>query len=266
MQSLSAISWLRRLISTSLHQLNKCRYSTRQCPCHRWIFLSRYTESSVNSMVRRWDHNRGKHTITTTKRNLTNPNEKRKVDPFAKRPSQKCDPYGLAGKSLPFKECLDLLGTLEDGWKLVDCDTDKKNENEAPIFLQKHFYHATFQNASLFLSHLSLVCTNLNHYAFLSIERVLVDDMSTVSNSNTDRQNATSRISKQQMNKIKGWIFVSTVRCSTYRPSIIKRTDAERIQHDSHQYEGKGLTYHDFHLAMNIDVETNRDVCAVLLL
>jgi hypothetical protein len=33
------------------------------------------------------------------------PNEKRRVDPFAKRPSQKCDPYGLAGQSLSYDEC-----------------------------------------------------------------------------------------------------------------------------------------------------------------
>jgi len=189
--------------------------------------------------------------------------EKRKVDPFAKRPSQKCDPYGLAGQSLSHKECIDWLATLECGWNLIYDGIEKRPEIEeqvAPIFLQRQFYHATFHDASQFLSHISLLSTNLNHYPFLSMERVLVDDLSTVSNSNTTGRNSEA----QKRRKVKGWVFVSTVRCSTYRPPTT-RADLEE-QDGSSQHKDKGLTYHDFHLAMNIDIESNREGCIALLL
>jgi len=201
--------------------------------------------------------------------------EKRKVDPFAKRPSQKCDPYGLAGQSLSHKECIDWLVTLECGWNLIYDGIEKRPEIEeqAPIFLQRQFYHATFHDASQFLSQISLLSTNLNHYPFLSMERVLVDDLSIVSNSNTTGWNSEAastsgsgsvQTSTQKRRKVKGWVFVSTVRCSTYRPPTT-RADLEE-QDGSSQYKDKGLTYHDFHLAMNIDIESNREGCIALLL
>eukprot|EP00573_Skeletonema_grethae_P004582 CAMPEP_0201700486 /NCGR_PEP_ID=MMETSP0578-20130828/28678_1 /ASSEMBLY_ACC=CAM_ASM_000663 /TAXON_ID=267565 /ORGANISM="Skeletonema grethea, Strain CCMP 1804" /LENGTH=267 /DNA_ID=CAMNT_0048187551 /DNA_START=38 /DNA_END=838 /DNA_ORIENTATION=- len=179
------------------------------------------------------------------KQNLTS--EKRKVDPFAKRPSQKCDPYGLAGQSLSLKECLDWLATLECGWKLIHDATEKQPETEeqAPIFLRKQFYHATFHDASQFLSHISFLSTNLNHFPFLSMERVLVDDLNTVSNNTTNgrKSDATSassaQTSAQKRRRVKGWVFVSTVRCSTYRPPTT-RADLER-QDDSSQSKDKGL-------------------------
>lgn len=210
-----------------------------------------------------------KHVSTQQKQNLTS--ERRKVDPFAKRPSQKCDPYGLAGQSLSLKECQDWLATLECGWKLIHDGTEKRPETEgqAPTFLQKQFYHATFHDASQFLSHISFLSTNLNHFPFLSMERVLVDDLNTISNSTSNgrKSGATSESSAQtskQKRRVKGWVFVSTVRCSTYRPPTT-RADLER-QDDSSQCNDKGLTYHDFHLAMNIDIETTREGCIALLI
>ncbi len=210
-----------------------------------------------------------KDVSTQKKQNLTS--EKRKVDPFAKRPSQKCDPYGLAGQSLSLRECLDWLATLECGWKLIHDGTEKQPETEeqVPTFLQKQFYHATFHDASQFLSHISLLSTNLNHFPFLSMERVLVDDLSSVSNSTTsdrksDATSASSTQTSKQKRRVKGWVFVSTVRCSTYRPPTT-RADLERHD-DLSQPKDKGLTYHDFHLAMNIDIESNREGCIALLL
>ena len=190
------------------------------------------------------------------------PSAKRKNDPFAKRPTQKCDPYGLAGQSLSLKECIDWLATLEEGWKLIH-STEKRagTEVEAPTFLQKQFYHSTFHDASQFLSHISLLSANLNHYPFLSMERVLVDDLSEVSNSATS---SCVQTSKQKRKRVKGWVFVSTVRCSTYRPPTTRV--AVETQYDSPESKEKGLTYHDFHLAMNIDIESNREKCTALLL
>ena len=240
--------------------------------------MANINSSTCQVVFRRWNHsqndqhiNAGNTDSTTQMESSTqqqqNLHEKRKVDPFAKRPSQKCDPYGLAGQSLSHKECLDWLLTLDSGWKLIGGDTDSRHETEdseevLPIFLQKQFYHATFHDASLFLSQISLLSTNLNHYPFLSMERVLVDDLSIVSNIRNSEQDATStsaQISKQKRRKVKGWVFVSTVRCSTYRPPTTTHVDLDKKDDSSQCKDNKGLTYHDFHLAMNIDIETNRE-------
>lgn len=193
------------------------------------------------------------------------------LDPTAKRTSpsarQKCDPYGLGGGSLSYAACLEPLSTLEEGWTLIrpaedmtmsKGDTTRSKyvesaEGMRPVFLQKQYYHPTFQEASRFLSHLSLLATNLNHFPFLSMERVLVDDVNKDARSpfrnekSCDRTATMARQNRKTKHRRVGWVFRSTVRCSTYRPSA-------QCQDNSN-----GLTYHDFHLAMSIDVEANRE-------
>jgi pterin-4a-carbinolamine dehydratase len=235
-------------------------------------------------------------------------------DPTAKRPTQKCDPYGLAGKSLSYTECKALISTLEDGWRLsVDPrensndkakearnhtnhhNSSKSDDHEtistacpSPIFLQKYYHHPTFHEASKFISHIALLATNHNHFPYLSIERILVEDLNNIYplgedtecnlddglgiNNNADdirTKLSDSGIRKRQVPKVKGWIFRSTVRCSTYRPA----TTSNANSHSSQENDGcisfrenitdnsslKGLTYHDFHLAMSVDVEVNRE-------
>ena len=92
------------------------------------------------------------------------------------------------------------------------------------------------------------------------MERVLVDDVNKFYNSTK----AASTEKDGKKIKIKGWIFVSTIRCSTYRPAV-KREEVKE-DGDKTSSADKGLTYHDFHLAMSIDVETNREELGQLLL
>mmetsp|Transcript_2481 Transcript_2481/g.4250 ORF Transcript_2481/g.4250 Transcript_2481/m.4250 type:complete len:291 (+) Transcript_2481:194-1066(+) len=283
--SIRGLSLLRRSIFSSLH------HSTRQHSCRttsRQVRISSTANfgSQLQVQFRRLNHNlqndnqimnaEGTASLNiddSTQQTQNLPSAKQKVDPFAKRPSQKCDPYGLAGQSLSLKECIDWLATLEGGWKLIYNGTENNETEEqvAPkaILLQKQFYHATFHDASQFLSHISLLSTNLNHYPFISMERVLVDDLSTVSNSAMNggisaTATSTSVQTSKQKRRVKGWVIVSTVRCSTYRPPTT-RADLEK-QDDSSECKDKGLTYHDFHLAMNIDIESNREKCTALLL
>lgn len=180
-------------------------------------------------------------------------------DPTAKRPTQKCDPYGLSGQSLSYRECSNMLSTLEDGWKFTNSKHELLSErDESPTFLEKQFHHETFYAASRFLSQVSLLSTNINHYPQLSMERVLVDDVNKFYNSK--KAASTEKDGK----RIKGWIFVSTIRCSTYRPAMKKKEVNEDGSNTS--TADKGLTYHDFHLAMSIDVEANREELGQLLL
>lgn len=87
------------------------------------------------------------------------------------------------------------------------------------------------------------------------MERVLVDDVTKFYNT----QNA-AVIDNEKRRNIKGWVFVSTIRCSTYRPPT-KKEDT-----DDTTDIVKGLTYHDFHFAMSVDVEVNREELGQLLL
>ena len=210
-----------------------------------------------------------------------------KSDPTAKRPTRKCDPYGLRGESLSSAKCLEWMSTLEGGWTLLD-STEKdmtttiNNLHEsmtdtatatAPKFLQKQYYHHTLHDASRFLSHISLVATNINHYPFLSMERILVDDVNnihsergdnqmdetgTTDNSSLDTDNSgDNEVPRKRKRKIKGWAFRSTIRCSTYRPPT-SGSNSQDMNKSESLHKDKGLTYHDFHLAMSVDIEVNR--------
>jgi len=226
-------------------------------------------------------------------------------DPTAKRPTPKCDPYGLQGESLSHAQCVGWLPTLEDGWRIhpssedydntnttTDADEESDNHknsttnitesksstnNDKPTFLQKQYYHATFHEASQFLSHITLLATNLNHYPYLSMERILVDDLNNVYGKNdnnatsttTRESNTINTTTKRKQRKIKGWVFRSTVQCSTYRPPTTKAPSAKGTSNPrpppGEYPKDKGLTYHDFHLAMSIDVEVSREEVKRLL-
>jgi pterin-4a-carbinolamine dehydratase len=215
--------------------------------------------------------------FTTAEANVETPYSARgeRSDPTAKRPTVKCDPYGLSGQSLSFEECNNLLSTLDAGWRLIDTtnstgspqnngenkgDAESASEIAKPIFLQKLYHHQTFHNASKFLSHISLIAENTNHYPFLSMERVLVDDLTKFSKAFPGNSDDSDGFKRKR--KVKGWIFVSTVRCSTYRPP----TKTAEEECSAVMRDDKGLTYHDFHLAMGIDIEAGREVLKQLLL
>ncbi|KAL9182173.1 hypothetical protein ACHAXT_012825 [Thalassiosira profunda] len=194
-------------------------------------------------------------------------------DPTARRPTQKCDPYGLQGASLSRAQCLEWMPTLDDGWRLLPPEGDVANpqngnaDSEAigaqPVYLQRQYHHPTLHDASQFLTRIGLLATNLNHYPFLSVERVLVDDIHNVGGSADESSSNQSNDNGKRRRKVKGWIFRSTVRCATYRPPVAgapaRKADAGGAD------EAKGLTYHDFHLAMSVDVEVAREEVRRLL-
>ena len=186
----------------------------------------------------------------------------RQSDPTAKRPTKQCDPYGLSGASLPYGQCSDLLHTV-DGWTLLDANECSIEDSvtaadRPPKFLQKVFYHRTFHDASRFLLQISLLATNTDHYPHLSMERILVDDVNNVKGVE-DPANDPSKPAPR-VKRVKGWAFQSTVRCSTYRPPTTKSQVTDEPHGD------RGLTFHDFHLAMSVDVEAGRPEVGKLIL
>jgi hypothetical protein len=100
------------------------------------------------------------------------------------------------------------------------------------------------------------------------MERILVDNLiprrkgnkhniraEAKSLSSDGKSNHGTASTTRKKRKTRGWLFRSTVRCSTYRPP----TTAPSHASDDRECIDKGLTYHDFHLAMSIDVEANRE-------
>jgi pterin-4a-carbinolamine dehydratase len=187
---------------------------------------------------------------TISSSTLSSPqNTKIRKDPTAKRPNKICDPYGQNGKPMTKNEAMKQLLLLDSGWHLDYNDIDNANDNAndennykadeicnsnnsannnnskqnddddntslilsttPPRKLYKQFHHTNYINASKFISIISSVAYNNNHYPSLQIER-------------------------QLLHKEKAWRVVSTITCYT---EVLN-----------------GLSFHDFYIAMLIDVE-----------
>jgi len=288
----------------SSSRLRQCGERHCRMPRRSLIAAATFAKSSSSSI------------FTVTDKNHNN---KVTADPTAKRPTRKCDPFGLDGNSLSYEECNNTwMSTLEKGWTLIiipppppssDITIEGKGHEESqlyaapatanPTFLRKHYYHKSFLDASQFITHVSSVATYNNHYPHLSFERILTSEVVSSSTSkevqeeemevekeevmlqqhltsddkvmnekceeveeNTSSSSSPPQTEKLIDNKnntanrrrrVMGWIVRSTVQCSTYRPP------ATSISISSDDNSSRGLTYHDFHLALCIDVEVKRN-------
>lgn len=158
-------------------------------------------------------------------------------DPTARKPNQKCDPYGQKGNPLSYDEASLQLQILDEGWELMSREDTSvqptkraKNPSEddellqsvlhiPPTSLMKRFTHSNYLDASKFTSIISAVAHNNHHYPTITIQRRLLQ---------------------------KTWEINTIVSCHTQVLS--------------------GLSYHDFYIAMMIDVEVNREDVARLLI
>jgi pterin-4a-carbinolamine dehydratase len=111
-------------------------------------------------------------------------------DPFARRPNQKCDPYGQGGKPLSMPDAERLLLTVSDNWKLETPLLENDEEEKIPQTIVREFVHEDFIEGSKFLTHVAAVAQMNDHFPTLTLERRL--------------------LSRQ-----KAWQVVSTVRCHT---------------------------------------------------
>jgi pterin-4a-carbinolamine dehydratase len=107
-------------------------------------------------------------------------------DPFARRPNQKCDPYGQGGKPLGVDDAQRLLATVSDDWRLES----QENGSDTPFFLVREFYHDDFLAGSSFVNEIAAVAQMNDHYPSITLERRLDS-------------------------KKKAWRVVTTVKCHT---------------------------------------------------
>jgi pterin-4a-carbinolamine dehydratase len=130
----------------------------------------------------------------------------RRPDPLARRPNQKCDPYGQGGKPLGWNDAKQLLEILDKDWILEGGDGEGP-----PVSLTRSYLHKDYLTATAFLSKIAVVGDLNNHYPTIVLERKL------------QRQS---------------WQVTTTIKCHTITLN--------------------GLSRHDFHIAMLMDVEAGR--------
>ena len=162
-------------------------------------------------------HKHTYHVCSFSNRSLSTGRQKI-IDPTAKTPNKKCDPYGLDGKPLALNEAKQQLSLLDQGWKISG---NEENGIIQPMYIHKEFCHRNYLDGSKFISKLAAVAHNNNHFFSMKLERRL-------------------------MRMEKKWKIITTIRCHT-------------------EVLG-GLSFHDFHIAMLIDVEVARDDVIELVL
>ena len=146
-------------------------------------------------------------------------------DPFARRPTAKCDPYGQGGKPLTMAEAKGLLATVEPGWKLwctEDGDDNANDEDSSiPFAIARDFWHHDYMQGAKFMTHVAAVAQMNDHFP----HQVILD--------------------RYLSSREKAWNIRTRVVCRTF---VLQ-----------------GLSHHDFYLATLLDVETMRPEIAGLL-
>lgn len=158
-------------------------------------------------------------------------------DPFARRPTSKCDPYGQSGKPLTLVEAKKLLQTVEPEWNVLllehatidgyeqssgdkgECNrgvsTGKDDYAFVPFAIARNFWHDDYMAGAQFINHVAAVAQiNAQHFPF----QVILD--------------------RKLQSRTKSWKICTRVVCRTH---VLQ-----------------GLSHHDFYLATLIDIEIQR--------
>jgi pterin-4a-carbinolamine dehydratase len=93
---------------------------------------------------------------------------KPRADPTAKRPTQKCDPYGQGGKPMSKAEAKLFKSTTHEDWKLEFGNTDY------PIAIFREFVHSDFLLGARFLQKIAAVAELNAHFPSICLERRIV--------------------------------------------------------------------------------------------
>lgn len=154
-------------------------------------------------------------------------------DPFARRPTSKCDPYGQSGKPLTLDTASALLRTVEPEWKLRmrkdddhddsggEADNDMLDNSEldettfVPFAISRVYWHEDYMLGAKFCSHVAAVAQmNAQHFPHEVI------------------------LSRKLESRTKTWKICTQIVCRTH---VLQ-----------------GLSHHDFYLATLIDIEAQR--------
>jgi len=150
----------------------------------------------------------------------------REYDPTARTPTKKCDPYGQEGKPLTYDKAMELLQTLDTQWTLQLPQTSIMEGVMIKDVPPPVSLYRQFYHASF-----------MDGAKFLSVIAAVAHN-----NNHFPEISLQRRLVKDS----KGWEFMTL--CTCYTPTL------------------KGLSHHDFHLALMVDVEVARPEYQRLLL
>jgi pterin-4a-carbinolamine dehydratase len=111
---------------TSQHRLFTLR--SQQQPPPRRYYLASYGDHHGQSscfntrLLSRYQSSRYQSSSSSSS------SSKHRPDPFARRPTSVCDPYGQGGKPLTLEEATKLLRTVEPEWKILIHEDENGNE------------------------------------------------------------------------------------------------------------------------------------------
>lgn len=141
-------------------------------------------------------------------------------DPTARSPTKICDPYGQEGKPMDHDKAMELLRTLDTQWRLA-FSSELNMDSVKTVAGRPHTPQSLYRE--------------FVHDTFIHGSRFLTMIAAVAHNNNHFPEISLKR---RLVSPIHGWEVVSSVKCFT--PTL------------------KGLSYHDFHLALMIDVELTR--------
>lgn len=147
-------------------------------------------------------------------------NSEQRRDPLAKKPNKLCDPYGQNGKPLGYSQVALLLKTLEKGWAVSSfCYPNKNSEQLVATSSTPKSIYKEYHHESFTQGSKFITCLASLCHVHNHFATFLLE------------RKLGERASSS-------WIYVTTVTCHT--PTL------------------EGLSYNDFHLAMMIDVESEK--------
>lgn len=140
------------------------RHTTRDNNAHHhpWRTLSSSSSSSTA-----FDAAEAAQSSTATPKQR----QRRRLDPMAKRPNQKCDPYGQGGKPMDAATAQSLRATVDDAWQLQQ---DNDEDGGIPTALVREFIVPDFVQAARLASTVAAAAQLQNHFPRITLDRRIV--------------------------------------------------------------------------------------------
>ena len=160
----------------SLRHISGIRLDGGQIDCTRlllrrhWIQQERYRLYSASKTCVNID-------------TVSSASSKPRTDPTAKRPTQKCDPYGQGGKPLSLVEADMFNATIHADWMYEEPHGDAH-----PLAIYREFRHPNYLSGARFVQKMAAIAEMNAHYPKITLDRRIVK---------------------------KSWQIVSCVRCHT---------------------------------------------------
>ena len=220
-----------------------------QSPTTLLVSTTRTTTTAIPSPAGSGGSHRRRSSDNKSKSNDSShqqPPQQQKVrpDPFARRPTKKCDPYGQGGKPLSLDKVRELLQTVEPDWKIMLQEQDTEHNNNNNNNKLTATTTCTDNNNSNDDDDTTIIPFGITRlYEHFDTEyrggAHFIQTVATVAEMQADYHYPYEMKLHRRLNtKTKRWTVCTQIICRTH---VLQ-----------------GLSHHDFYLATVIDIEMNR--------